>query len=1176
MIMTNLYRSQSLLSLLALLLLFSFSTPLTFAARKADENTRRVASPIISRVVEYSMPDEHDFIRGEITGQYSGGVPLYDDRSSHAGELMGVTFFEYQHNSSMHRQIVRGSDNSGGAGDHTIHFTWMFLESAVLVDRSPFYAFYDAVGGQKSVPIDLTPAGEYGGYMSMDVTPGNRAVVTCHNDQGVGYAIQTWWQLAPNLSFFSEPSRIPRIISNIGNTHSASTDGEVVWPAMAHQVMPGGNHVTHIIGSAFGGGNSGGSSFHYFRGENAEADGLSALWVQGWLDPTGWREIVDTIHNGEGWDITASKQSGKVAIVWINNLPDPSDPCGGGDTCSQNSSVGVSRDRWDNDLYIQTSDDFGISWNKRQNVTKKVVGTNGYRPFADLTSMYTSDDVFHVAYIAMKWEESDQGLYASRVKHWSEALGYLDGSGNPVDAWSGWPGYIRTAGVADWDPVNCDPGGFNENAAKPSIAECDNKLYVMWVELNSPKTSGNLAQDDCAARAWNNQPTGAANGDLMLAVSVDMGLTWDASRSITDSYGGANGDPDGVGACDGDVIGGGVACPAEHWPSMTAFGTDKVIDYSGLDGGDPTINNLDPVWIGTHYLDIAYIDDPDPGGAILGLGTWQQAKYRWIRIPCIDPFFDPGFSMNPIEFRYPQFVFNCEVRLVDVTIENVGNIILSYTATPIEDPGPYNGWLAIQNFGGDVCADCTDFESIGQIILNVGGSICNPGITTHLTGRVRFDHNSSRPTDYFEIDLIITDTVTRFGFDTISTTCLALTVGNEGSVGTDGWSGVSMDYPALDWKDGENLYIYDGGNIVAWTDGSDTLVNWTYGTSLADSVGLVPLGGDYKQTLGWAEHYHSGIYVTNDSSIAFEADFFAPLSPDSCNIIIKRTKVYSFDGQPHPELAVGDMVDFDIPNDSNSTYNTSGDGSDPVFSETGAQLIFLQGVNFSYDPHDTVQSNNGGWDANERYGVLVYLGGYRADGAGNISPDFPTAHGMYTASNQRFIYSNPYGFDSRELYDLMFSSGSNLSDSVGDLHVGCSYVFDYDLASDDTLYFFAAYITNLNALYPYTSKASSGIAGSVNKAVALVGGICPLEMCGPLSCCEVPGDFNGDGVVDIADVSGPNSIIGYFFQGGPGPPCSSEGDFNGDGTLDISDLTGPTSIIAYLFQGGPPPVCGPQ
>jgi hypothetical protein len=63
----------------------------------------------------------------------------------------------------------------------------------------------------------------------------------------------------------------------------------------------------------------------------------------------------------------------------------------------------------------------------------------------------------------------------------------------------------------------------------------------------------------------------------------------------------------------------------------------------------------------------------------------------------------------------------------------------------------------------------------------------------------------------------------------------------------------------------------------------------------------------------------------------------------------------------------------------------------------------------------------------------------------------------------------------------------------------------------------------------------------------------------------IPGDANGDDVVDIADVV---YLINYLFIGGSAPDPMESGDVNGDGVVDVGDVL---YLINYLFIGGSPP-----
>jgi hypothetical protein len=62
-----------------------------------------------------------------------------------------------------------------------------------------------------------------------------------------------------------------------------------------------------------------------------------------------------------------------------------------------------------------------------------------------------------------------------------------------------------------------------------------------------------------------------------------------------------------------------------------------------------------------------------------------------------------------------------------------------------------------------------------------------------------------------------------------------------------------------------------------------------------------------------------------------------------------------------------------------------------------------------------------------------------------------------------------------------------------------------------------------------------------------------------------PGDANGDGAVNIADVV---FLINYLFGNGPAPNPPVAGDVNGDCFIGISDVVW---LLNYLYHHGPPP-----
>ena len=717
-------------------LLFALIAMTAFAAKSPNERQNNRAA---IKIADYAFPDEYNYYpsSGEETR-----VSLDNTKSPAAGfgYKLGETHYEWQHNSTMGRQLIWGSDP---ACPWTLHADWMYLPSGVLVDRQILYNGWEGSAGAEIGIFDqFQGGGDYAGYPSIAVTGDNRAVVAAHNDVGTTgkYSITAWWQFGCNQSLFSYVAALPDALDECGNTALDDPgNDDYVWPKVAIQSPPDGDMVTHLIGSVFGGG-SGQQAFGYFQkvGDNA-----GGTWTFGCA--------IDTIGNGESYDLSTGTD-GEIGIVWQARLPEA-----GCDTCSENATSGdIGYDRLNGDLYMQVNRNYGRGilgtpyqpdagqpnpnyWENRVNITRHVgdemTGRNGFRPYSDLSAVFTTDNNLHVAYIGMVWEYPDFGTYRCRLFHWSEDLGFdVDGIPN-----------IRTVASAQWEVNICNPGAFKENMAKMSISECDGKLYVMWVEYNSPNTTGNENHDDCAFRAFEEGGGdfgGAANGDLFISVSGDLGLTWDFPRNLTDTYGGPTGNPNG--ACDPAGTAG--PCPAENWPSMTPYGSDYAVSLP--DPANVVDIDENPPYSGSYYLDITYMDDIDPGGAIQEEGEWYNTDLLWIRIPCVEPVSAPGFVMSPTDFDYPSCVEHCETEVVEVTVENTGNDGMTMSVTPEEDASAYSGWLTVDGFPGTVPSGFGNLVT-GDININAGGTICADGTVAHVTGRVLFDHNAPGDVDTF-------------------------------------------------------------------------------------------------------------------------------------------------------------------------------------------------------------------------------------------------------------------------------------------------------------------------------------------------------------------------------------------------------------------------------------------
>ncbi|MEW6412379.1 MAG: S8 family serine peptidase [Candidatus Zixiibacteriota bacterium] len=71
-----------------------------------------------------------------------------------------------------------------------------------------------------------------------------------------------------------------------------------------------------------------------------------------------------------------------------------------------------------------------------------------------------------------------------------------------------------------------------------------------------------------------------------------------------------------------------------------------------------------------------------------------------------------------------------------------------------------------------------------------------------------------------------------------------------------------------------------------------------------------------------------------------------------------------------------------------------------------------------------------------------------------------------------------------------------------------------------------------------------------------------------LTCCQLRGDIDHNGVLDPLDVT---YFVNWMWKGGPDVPCPEECDNNGDGEIDPLDLT---YLVNYIWKAGPAPeVC---
>ncbi len=1018
------------------------------------------------------------------------------------GTIIGNTWYDYQHNGSMGRMV---ETNFGAAA--VVHFAWMYLPGPVLESREYAYYDYDITNSLQGTVTGLQPDDDYGGYVGITTTNDNRAVVGGHNNTaGSGlYAPQIYWDFAEATAFFGANDRVP---SQLQNYQGQINNQEVIWPKFRYVEGPV-DTVLHIIAQASMPDAADPQAIYYFRRVGSDVT-PNAQWT---YPPY----IIDTIYD-LSHDIAAN-DAGKVVLTWTANLP-----CSAADPDTASGYECRNFVQLDNDVYYQVSNDYGVTWQPRVNITKYIntEGTDSYRAYADLSALLDSNGDFHVVWAASTWPAGSEnpggqaGLFRGRLFHWSE--------NQP---------YIRTVHSADWDQTTCSPGVWNLNAGKMSISECNGRMYVLFVQINNIPEG---VEDDCAVESNPGFPYGAGNGDLYVVVSEDGGLTWDKERNLTQTY---------TPGCD-SANGAGGPCDNDNWPSMARFGTDYA-----LNPGDNATEVIVPTGGSDNgwYLDVQYINDHSAGGIVQSEGTWQEADVRWFRLACVAAIQAPNPVFTPNQISFPSWVKPGDVDNTTITIENLGNANYTYTVATVEETG--SGWLSTSGFSGTVPFGISN-TATGTITTDA--SSYSTGTVALLRGYVIFSGNAGPP-DTIPLSQIVTDTIIDNFPDTVATTCLSLGVMNNGSFGLQGLGKINMDYyNAGDCDTTATVYLYDGSPVIGWIDGADTVGNWSiFGNSFLSPVGFYPQSIGQSQIVGANEEY-SSMFSTRDTSIMIEKTYYAPQDPDTCKFIIQRLRFWSGDGASHAGLTIGEAIDWDVPSDS-ASRNGSG------FNEQ-KDLIYMFGGEYHQDDTGLTPACQ---DNDQRFAGMKFLAQYTK---GADWTDAGPLHGAYTADNPTYVYNNDYGFKPGDLYRMMQDIGYTLYSSANpdsiyaDLHMVMTYNTNYTINPGETLVVYTAMITEENGgLMAFDATADETRVWFCDHVIPDPPG------CG---CCQLRGDVDHDGTLSVSDLT---YLVCILFQGGFGCPiiCADEVDVDASGDLNVSDLT---TLVCILFQGCPPaPPC---
>jgi hypothetical protein len=992
------------------------------------------------------------------------------------------------------------------------------------------------VGCQQILATD-----EHGYWADMSIDPEGHIIVAGVDDKGGSNDHHLYSNTAVHGCFFGGGSQIPYAQYSQGFFGPSEGDSAnyMNGPDVDVQVFEG-DTITHLVATE--------ASLYimdpsadaiadrvaqYFRKVNQ--GGITSLDT--WEGPL----TIDSLRYRP--QIASSRVSGKVAVSYVHRTPLAYEMNNGRDT----------------DVYYRFSDSAGAlnTWSAPINITNFDRSQASRSPWLYTTLLYDSDDELHILWEGNPWppdvyDSTDFffGDFTTSMFHWSSRTGVNTRVAN------------RDYGL-EWNTQVCGFGGENTHyLAFFNLSECNGRLYTIYVGFHDVFAEPPVI-DDCASSYGDAEDRRSqANGELYIQVSSSLdGILWDAPRNITQTY---------TPECDSAGFGG--VCMNDTKVSVAPYGMDITAYDSALTWPGADLVQVDPGYAGNYFLHAMYVEDHFPGFYALGNGTGTNNDLKWMRIGCIDPITAAQIDYNPKSRGYPAYVNHGEADTVVIEVVNDGNTALEVNIDTAK-VSPGGDWLGISKDTLYISEGINNTGSF-EVYLNNDGLINSPGTVVALRGEVYMLSNAPDPRDsvsFLVEDFLIADTVVGLQFDTLYTTTtpasppesvyVALVATSHGEYGYNGNSnngGYNLDYTLFggDCDENAGTYLYSGGPYVV----QDTGGGYEFSAAVHNQ-GFVSRSA-FKPVLDFAlpasssgpnyDKWFTGTFVNWDTSLAFEQELWAPTGGgDSTNFMIQMFRVFAADTAAHNNLALGSIIDWDIPSD---------EGSDNLTGiSAGAKTVYIQGFDTTDVgcPGDTACDCQANMD---RYGAQSFLGWYsntvfNADNCANDN----NFHGVFSELNDSLLFLA----DSVLGGVLWDKAGTNTGQNAyqgqeDDLHTVMTYLHNVNLGATDTLTFYTVLTT-------VHEGSDADIVSQVNTArqwwADNVRPGCPNL----IGCCVgLTGNVDGD-EADLVDVGDLTALIAYLYiPPNPEPVCFEEANVDGDsgGLVDVGDLT---ALIAYLY-----------
>jgi hypothetical protein len=863
----------------------------------------RVSSSAASQLHNYSFLAKKEFKENDATRVEKVAAPTalgaYAADGGSPGSIITRTWRDDQNHGNPGRFV----DWRGTAQIHFI-FANQVCGGHTNPDACPRWLHYNMfdpstapggvfVNGASGIPIQSAPLIEGGLYPNMDVDLNGRIVsigeaLTSPDAANAVRWVKLWWDAGPPNppgTFISDS--LPDQITGTGEVNFH-------YPVVEFQEY-NGMYYTHVL-ALNGTGTTWADAMQvtHWRKENSTIPGLGGTWVSNLIVDGPWTDAYDMAVSRDN--------SGKVAIAWLRARSDAAD--------------------WGSSINVITSDDAGATWTTVGDIVPFTQGVPSWQPWQECSLLYDSDNFLHIVYNTQEYDgNSATSIDPARIFHWTNRVAGPNAGGttSSVDL-------LDFHGLND---IECAGSSNILNNGKVSIAECNGRLYTIWLAYGNADFP-----DDCAADTMSDGFRGAVNADIYMNVSLSLdGALWDFRRDLTNSH---------TPGCDGTD-----ADPCDHdaFPAVSRYGMDVAsmgtTYWSAAPEAFAVRDALDNAYPDDgYYLDVQFTNDIVADVArYMDTQHWSNNPIKWFRLPCVPPVIEPRILISSDPLLHPASWVKQGTQLdFDITVENIGNdelTISSITGATVQG----SGWLQVNT--GSLVIPAAD-STVATITLNPGGAITTVGTEAYaIEGYVIFNSNDpNHPVDSFYISTVIADDVIQIAEETIHTGLgVPLIMGNHGAFGGVGVGGNLQFYidtiGAIDEDcDSQLVYLYDGCPIIMYDAATYFWNNYYDVTDPDPAVNFVPVPGGVLAESGSTsdyEQYTTGEFVTADSSVGMIKTWVAPST--NVSYMVEKWQIYSWDGAAHNGVNVAEWVDMDVPSDTGANN----------FGHLGTDYIYVTG-----------------------------------------------------------------------------------------------------------------------------------------------------------------------------------------------------------------------------------------